>query len=312
MRVDRRGIHFKEKVAAGIYTSPSYHAKAWRKTAEDLQKELEKAGLSGVLANFDRDSGSHSGSTRRSIYMYLELCSANGVVVLERSDTAPSFYGITKFTIMDREKFDKGGDEYGVVHTVTWAVEKVRKSQAKTIVRQWAGVGMRQSAEEVTGRLVYTYDDKLYQKHMQAMQKEHEHRKQAASSQLNPSSSQETSAQPIAAVVLLPLSTADTGPCFVGCMSGAAAVASPFAGIMPGAAALSPLFAVIPPAVAASTAVATPVAGVLPSAASMAQSPSLPTTPEQIDFISAEDTDPLRLLAVVAEKEVAKRQKSVV
>jgi hypothetical protein len=50
----------------------------------------------------------------------------------------------------------------------------------------------------------------------------------------------------------------------------------------------------------------------LPSAASMAQSPSLPTTPEQIDFISAEDTDPLRLLAVVAEKEVAKRQKSVV
>jgi hypothetical protein len=39
----------------------------------------------------------------------------------------------------------------------------------------------------------------------------------------------------------------------------------------------------------------------------------VPTTPEQIDFISAEeDTDPLRLLAVVAEKEVAKRQKSVV
>jgi hypothetical protein len=36
IRVDGRGIHFKEKVAAGTYISPSHHAKVWRKTAEDL------------------------------------------------------------------------------------------------------------------------------------------------------------------------------------------------------------------------------------------------------------------------------------
>jgi hypothetical protein len=121
-RVDGRGIHFKDKVAAATYISPSNHARAWRKTAEDLQNELKKAGLSRVLANLD--SAAHSGSTRRSIYMYLELCSANhdGVVALERDNAALSFYGITKFTILDRDKFDKEADDYGVIHTVAWAV----------------------------------------------------------------------------------------------------------------------------------------------------------------------------------------------
>jgi hypothetical protein len=174
--VDNRGKHWNVQVANAQYETPARHVKAWKDTADRMEAELKRKGLEHMLKNITRNSG----RCRRAIYMYLVICNDNGLVTLELEDKEPSFFGIKKFVINDREAFDSGPDEIGEIHTVKWAEENARRAQVrvysdarvKTIRKHWADIGMMETEDEATGRLVYTFYPNLLKKHIERMKKD--------------------------------------------------------------------------------------------------------------------------------------------
>jgi hypothetical protein len=175
---DHRGIHWRDKVAAGQGPKCSEHNVLWaecaRRTETELYELLRKAGVKDYIMPWRRGfwTQNHTGNSIKALFMQLMIHHLNKVVAIEFIDGSQlghacdtsidkGFMGIQRFTILQPEAFN-GSTEYGAIHTVEWARTHLTPTQLKTNAKLWNSTGLRISAENV-----YAFNPILRKRHLE-------------------------------------------------------------------------------------------------------------------------------------------------
>jgi hypothetical protein len=176
-KIDHRGLHWRDKVAAGQGPKVHEHIARWAECAIRIEAELFKllaaAGVTNYRLPWRRLPGqNHTGRSLRVVFMQLMIHHLNKVVAIEFNDGSPlghdsdlstdrGFMGIERFTILKPEIFDSGTG-YGAIHTVEWVRIHLTPAQLKTNTKLWNSTGLRQSAENV-----YAFNPMLRKRHLE-------------------------------------------------------------------------------------------------------------------------------------------------
>ena len=175
-KTDQRGLHWKEKVAAGTWSKPYEHNPRWADCAIRVEAELHgllvSVGVTDYSVPWRRVSDQNRiGNSLRVTFMQLMIHHINKVVKIEFTDGSPlgrdcdlspdrGFMGIQRFTVVQPEIFN-GSTAYGAIQSVEWVRRHLTPTHLISNIKLWNSMGLRPSAENV-----YAFNPDLRKRHL--------------------------------------------------------------------------------------------------------------------------------------------------
>ena len=181
---NRRGVHWREKVERGEFSSPTIYGQVWAETLKKHVSELEavlrlKSTEDYVLPwNRPECRGNAFGNMGKAIYTKLITLSLEEKIEIRFAQNAgrlamqcadEGFMGITGFTIKEQGALDQGPDGYGEIHTVSWYKQNGKMLARKTIKHCWNSLGLDESRKTTEGRITYLFYTYLREKHLRVI-----------------------------------------------------------------------------------------------------------------------------------------------
>ena len=156
-KADRRGQHWKDKVAQGAGPTPSRATAEWAAVRERKEAEvaalLRERGIDPTMP-WNRPGARRLGNTGKVLYMLLVEHRLRGRVALDWAAGGGGFCGIERVVVAGehREAFDAG-----LIPSACSREMAGPQPQRKTVAKMWRTAGLVERMEG--GGLVYEYDE---------------------------------------------------------------------------------------------------------------------------------------------------------
>lgn len=162
-----RGVHWRDKVAAGNAPGVASYTTLWAERCRNMEVKL-RAKLPGYCLPWHRVQ-INMGNTGKVLFMQLLIHHVNKVVKLQFSDGAGvlgnqscldlqnDFFGIVGFEILDPGVFDACETGVCEIHSVAWARANPAKVKLQSVLKLWTTYGFEESVDSSSNPALYAY-----------------------------------------------------------------------------------------------------------------------------------------------------------